>query len=116
MFVAAVLVMLIILLILLKHKVSLAKHFDGLDLYFNLTCTDFATFNKIGHIPMHFHRFLIYKSVFVNDPQLITKVLNCDSCIDKPALFYNLLGFNKGMISAKSKHFHVNTVKNEKVK
>jgi len=114
MFVAAVLVVLIILVILSKHKVSLAKLYEEMDLYFNLTCADFAAFDKIGHIPMHFHRFFTSKSVFVNDPQLITKVLNCDSCMDKPALFYNLLGINKGMISGTSKHFHVNTVKQVK--
>lgn len=47
---------------------------------------------------------LFYKDLFfVNDPELIHKVLNSEVCLEKPRMIYKFFGLNDGLLCCKCK-------------
>jgi hypothetical protein len=44
--------------------------------------------------------------VFVNNPQLVHKVLASDVCLEKPQLIYKLLNINDGLLASQCKLSH----------
>lgn len=48
-------------------------------------------------------RLLHKHVVFVNNPQLIHKVLTSDACLEKPRLIYKLLNLNEGLLVSRRK-------------
>lgn len=51
-------------------------------------------------------RLLHRHVVFVNNPQLIHKVLASDVCLEKPQLIYKLLNMNDGLLASQCKLSH----------
>lgn len=87
-------VMILIFLIYFINKL-IDKYFPkDLDKFFN--SIDKLSSRKIFKIKL-FHK----DQYFINDPELIYKVLNSEVCLEKPRVIYKFLGLDNGLLCCK---------------
>jgi len=89
-----------VFLIILLRRFSLQRLYDKAAFYYNVFRADFETFNKLAVQNIVIYNELFFKVAFVNNFELVKRVLNSDLCIDKPYSFYKFFDLDLGMIAA----------------
>lgn len=95
-----ILVLFAIILVLAMIVKKVADKFFPKDLDKFFQSIDRLSLKKIFQVK------LFYKDMyFINDPELIHKVLNSDVCLEKPRMVYKFFGLNNGLLCCKCKFF-----------
>lgn len=90
-------VTILIFLIYLMQKIVDMYFPKDLDQFFK--SIDRLSSRKIFSIKL-FHK----NQYFINDPELIHKVLNSEVCLEKPRIVYKFLGLNDGLLCCKCEY------------